>query len=78
MDVEAVRIEGHPLRIEAVRAHLADAGKAWQDLSEEQRQEYVLSLLAPCAPAGAACRAGSDGNAGDSNSAGRADAATDE
>ncbi|MGQ5262923.1 hypothetical protein ACTWLT_19505 [Micromonospora sp. ZYX-F-536] len=42
--------DGHPHRIEAVRAHLADAGKAWQDLSEEQRQEYVLSLFAPLPP----------------------------
>ncbi|MCO1594147.1 hypothetical protein M8C17_03135 [Micromonospora sp. RHAY321] len=40
----------HPHRVEAVRAHLTQAGKWWQDTSEEQRVAYVRDLLAPLRP----------------------------
>ncbi|WFE49878.1 hypothetical protein [Micromonospora sp. WMMD1155] len=39
--------DAHPHRVEAVRAHLAQAGEWWQDASDEQRAAYVRDLLAP-------------------------------
>ena len=75
--------DGHPHRVEAVRAHLTQAGKAWQDLSEEQREGYVLNLLAPLHPSQelladlTATTAAMTATA-DSNGVGRTEAAADE
>ncbi|MEU7611926.1 hypothetical protein [Micromonospora sp. NPDC049204] len=39
--------DAHPHRVEAIRAHLTQAGEWWQDANDEQRAAYVRDLLAP-------------------------------
>ncbi len=41
----------HPHRVEAVRLHLLEENKWWDDASEEQRAAHVRNLLAPLRPA---------------------------
>ncbi|MGC5017091.1 hypothetical protein [Micromonospora sp. DT47] len=73
------RADAHPHRVKAVRDHVAEAGKWWQDASEEQRAAYVGDLLAPLQPsqellAELTAVTATD----DSNGTGRTDAAADE
>jgi hypothetical protein len=42
--------EGHPHRVEAVRRHLAKAGKWWQECDHEERIAHVRNVLAPLRP----------------------------
>ncbi len=39
--------DGHPHRVQAVRAHLTGAGGWWHDANGEQRAAYVRDILAP-------------------------------
>lgn len=42
--------DGHPHRVQAVRAHLTGAGKWWHDANGEQRAAYVRDILALLRP----------------------------